>query len=245
MKWDDVNSQAARINGKLWFSKPGGGTYICSASAVTSAGKSLIATASHCVRDKAGFYTNFIYVPAHSQESGSYAPYGEWTAKEIYSANDEGHGGSNDVAFIVLNPNSKGRKLEDVTGASGLIFNIPRDKAEQFTFQFGYPGNRFGGQDLTYCYNKGTYTEGWLKRPCNMGGGSSGGPVVTDYSHSPTSYGYTFGVHSVTYGGDPAIKGHVTFGDMEQRLYNKASPGAGHNPGIGGHPPGCQDCIRP
>ena len=222
LKWDDANSQAARINGKLWFSKPGGGTYVCSASAVTSAGKSLIATASHCVRDKDGFYTNFFYVPAHSQESGSYAPYGEWTAKEIYSANDEGHGGSNDVAFIVLNPDSKGRKLEDVTGASGLIFNIPRDKAEQLSFRFGYPANRYGGQELTYCYNKGTYEEGWLKHSCNMTGGSSGGPVVTDFPHNAYSYGHIFGVASVTYGGTPATTGQATFGDTEQRTYKEA-----------------------
>ena len=78
-----------------------------------------------------------------------------------------------------------------------------------------------------------------------MTGGSSGGPVVTDYPHNAYSYGYTFEVASVTYVGTPATTGQATFGDTEQRLYNKAPPGAGHNPSIGGHPTGYQDCIRP
>lgn len=223
LKWDNAESSAARINGKLYLTMTDGQGASCSASVVASAGKSLITTASHCVRDKAGFYKNFSFYPGYSKEGGSEDPYGKWGAVKIFSATPDGHGGVNDVAFIVLKRDNHGRLLEEVTGASGLIFNISPNKAEQLSLQFGYPSNRFSANELTYCYSKGTYTENWLKIPCDMGPGSSGGPLVADYADGSTFYGYTFGVGSVSYiGTTPTITGNPTFGNVVKKVYEEA-----------------------
>lgn len=222
LRWNGEKTLAARINGKLWFSDKDGNRYVCSASTVASAGKSLIATASHCVRNKKGYFTNFLFIPAFSQKNGTAAPYGEWTANEIFSANNEGHSSGNDVSFISLKSDKNGMKIEDLTGASGLFFNISPNLAEKLSFRFGYPGNHDGGQELTYCYTKGKYEKDFLRHYCNMTGGSSGGPVVTDFPQNGYSYGHTFGVTSVSYGGTPALTGLALFGDVEQRTYQRA-----------------------
>lgn len=222
LKWDAAQTPAARVNGKLWLTDTEGNRSVCSASTVASAGKSLIVTASHCVRNKKGYFTNFLYIPGYSKMRSSATPFGEWAASQIYSANIDGSTSNNDVAFIALKPDQNGRKIEDVTGASGLFFNISSNLAEKKSFRFGYPGNHYNGQELTYCYTGGVYEKDYLIHECNMTAGSSGGPSVTDFPHDSYSYGHTFGVNSIRYVGTPVRTGQALFGDLEQRIYQKA-----------------------
>lgn len=222
LRWKGTNTLAARVNGKLWFSATDGKNYFCSASTVASAGESLIVTASHCVRNAKGYYTNFLYIPDYSGSRGMTSPYGKWTAKQIFSVNDEGQTGDNDVAFITLNPDEQGRHIETVTGASGLIFNISDNVVKKRVFRFGYSGGHDYGQQLTYCYNNGKYENKLVKHQCNMKDGSNGGPVVTDFPHDNDAYGLTFGVTSVSYGGAPGFTGQAPFNDTVFRLYQKA-----------------------
>lgn len=222
LRWDAAQTLAARFNGKLWLTDTEGNRAVCSASTVASAGKSLIVTASHCVRNKKGYFTNFLYIPGYTKLKSSATPYGEWAASQIYSANTEGSTSNNDVAFIALKPDENGRKIEEVTGASGLLFNISSSLAEKKSFRFGYPGNHDNGQELTYCYTGGVYEKDYLRHECNMTAGSSGGPSVTDFPHGSYSYGHTFGVNSVRYGGTPVRTGQALFGDVAQRTYQKA-----------------------
>src|SRR4029453_2045217 len=56
------------VIGKLFFTIPGAGNYVCSAAVISYR---LIATAGHCVASGNGdYYTNFSFVPALRNRSG-------------------------------------------------------------------------------------------------------------------------------------------------------------------------------
>src|SRR4029079_6443316 len=66
-----------RTTGRLFFTIPGQGNFVCSASAIQAR---IVLTAGHCVHSGAngnsGFYTNFLFVPAFRNGN---APYQSWT----------------------------------------------------------------------------------------------------------------------------------------------------------------------
>ncbi|MDR7081190.1 V8-like Glu-specific endopeptidase [Arthrobacter ginsengisoli] len=182
--------------GKVFFSL-GGANYVCSGNSVSSANKSTVATAGHCVNEGPGaFATKFTFVPAYLDGS---APYGMWTANALYAPTQWTSGGdmTYDTGFAVMDP-LNGESLADVVGASGLEFNAERGLDYK---AFGYPAAPpFNGESLKSCsgtatddpYNPDFNTQGI---PCNMTGGSSGGPwfigsSATGYQNSINSYGY-------------------------------------------------------
>ena len=183
--------------GKVFFTM-GGANYVCSGNAVSSDNGSTVATAGHCVNEGPGAYaTNFIFVPAY--ENGA-APYGKWTAKALYAPTEWVSNGDMtfDTGFAVVNPDAKGRQLTDVVGGSGVAFN----QARGLTYtSYGYPAaSPFNGETLKSC--TGTATDdannpqfGTQGIPCDMTGGSSGGPwfigIGSDgVQNSINSYGY-------------------------------------------------------
>ncbi|QDG64363.1 serine protease [Pseudarthrobacter sp. NIBRBAC000502771] len=183
--------------GKVFFTL-GGTNYVCSGNAVTSTNRSTVATAGHCVNEGPGAYaTNFVFVPAY--DNGA-APYGKWTAKALYAPTQWASNGdmTYDTGFAVMNPDAKGRKLTDVVGGSGTAFN----QARGLTYtSYGYPAAApFNGETLKSCTgtasndsnNPQFNTQGI---PCDMTGGSSGGPWFIGngpdgLQNSINSYGY-------------------------------------------------------
>jgi hypothetical protein len=182
--------------GKVFFTL-GGTNYVCSGNSVSSTNKSTVSTAGHCVNEGPGaFATKFTFVPAYLNGS---APYGMWTAKALYTPTQWSAGGdmTYDTGFAVMNP-LNGQSLADVVGGSGVQFNAARGLSYK---SFGYPAARpFNGESLKSCsgtatndpYNPQFNTQGI---PCNMTGGSSGGPWFigsssTGYQNSINSYGY-------------------------------------------------------
>ncbi|MCO4238577.1 trypsin-like serine peptidase [Pseudarthrobacter raffinosi] len=183
--------------GKVFFTL-GGANYVCSGNAVAATNKSTVATAGHCVSDGPNSHaTNFVFVPAY--ENGA-RPYGTWTAKALYTtAQWEGSGDiSYDTGFAVMN--QLGRAfLTDVVGGSGVAFN--EDRGLQYT-SYGYPAAKpFSGERLWSCTGTATKdtnnpqfnTQGI---PCDMNGGSSGGPWFIGsgpdgFQNSVNSYGYS------------------------------------------------------
>ncbi|MEZ2389900.1 serine protease [bacterium RCC_150] len=182
--------------GKVFFTL-GGVNYVCSGNSVTSENQNTVSTAGHCVNEGPGvFATNFTFVPAYSDGA---APYGKWTAKALYTTPQWSSKGEiqYDTGFAVVNTRN-GQNLADVVGASGVQFNAARGLAYR---SFGYPAaSPFDGESLKSCsgaatndpYNPQFNTQGI---PCNMTGGSSGGPwfIGTDgtgYQNSVNSYGY-------------------------------------------------------
>ncbi|MFJ6002812.1 trypsin-like serine peptidase [Arthrobacter sp. NPDC092385] len=205
--------------GKVFFTMDGQ-NYVCSGNSVQSGNQSTVATAGHCTHDLAsGWATNFVFVPAYSNGA---APYGKWTARSLHAAaewvarNDINYDG----AFAVVNT-LNGKTLSATVGASSIGFNMARS----LTYSaYGYPAaSPFNGERLYSCYGTasadrigGTQSQGI---PCDMTGGSSGGPWfvgsgAAGTQNSVNSFGYS-SQKNVMYG--------PYFGSSIQSAYSTAA----------------------
>ncbi|MHC6219881.1 trypsin-like serine peptidase [Arthrobacter sp. MMS24-S77] len=206
--------------GKVFFTL-GGVNYVCSGNSVTSANQSTVSTAGHCLNEGPGaFATNFTFVPAYLNGA---APYGKWTAKALYTTSQWSSNGDMqyDTGFAVMNT-LNGQRLSTVVGASGVQFNAARGLAYK---SFGYPAaSPFNGESLKSCsgtatndpYNPQYNTQGI---PCNMTGGSSGGPWFIGTSSS----GYQNSVNSYGYGSNSTKMYGPYWGTVIQGTYQTAS----------------------
>jgi V8-like Glu-specific endopeptidase len=205
--------------GKVFFTL-GGQNYVCSANAVQSTNQSTVATAGHCTYDlSAGWASKFVFVPAYNNGS---APYGMWSATSLHSTSEwvSRNDISYDGAFAVVAP-LNGRTLSATVGASKIGFNLARG----LTYSaYGYPAaSPFNGETLKSCYGTasrdrigGTQSQGI---PCDMTGGSSGGPWFIGSGsggtqNSVNSFGYNI-QKNVMYG--------PYFGSSIQTAYSIAS----------------------
>ena len=206
--------------GKVFFTL-GGSNYVCSGNSVSSTNKSTVSTAGHCLNEGPGaFATKFTFVPAYLNGA---APYGMWTAKSLHAPTQWSSGGdmTYDTGFAVMNSRN-GQKLADVVGASGLQFNAARGLSYK---AFGYPAAApFNGESLKSCtgtatndpYNPQFNSQGI---PCNMTGGSSGGPWFIGTS----STGYQNSVNSYGYGSKSTTMYGPYWGSVIQQVYNTAA----------------------
>ncbi|MFF1384933.1 trypsin-like serine peptidase [Arthrobacter sp. NPDC058288] len=207
--------------GKVFFTM-GGSNYVCSGNSVVSNNKSTVSTAGHCVNEGPGaFATNFVFVPAYLDGA---APYGKWAAKALYAPTQWSSAGDMqyDTGFAVVSQ-LNGQSLADVVGSSGVQFNAARGLTYK---SYGYPAAApFNGQSLVSCtgpasddpYNPQFNTQGI---PCDMTGGSSGGPWFigtssNGYQNSINSYGYSGAPSKVMYG--------PYWGSVIQQAYSSAS----------------------
>ncbi|MDI3423325.1 trypsin-like serine peptidase [Streptomyces luteolus] len=192
----------------------------CSGNAVTSANKSTVLTAGHCVKMDGAWHTNWVFVPEYKDGQ---APHGKWTAAKTLSTpqwtatEDINY----DVGAAVVNP-LDGKKLTDVVGAQGVAFNTGYNKK---MYAFGYPAaDPYDGSKLIHCSGNSIQdpllsTDHGLS--CDMTGGSSGGPWFQDFDeasgtglqNSVNSFGYTF---------LPGYMFGPYFGDDAKNLYEKA-----------------------
>ena len=206
--WTSGGSVAA-TTGKVFFTS-GGSRYVCSGSVVDSEHGNLVLTAGHCAHDGAGgsYVTDFAFYPRY--RSGADSTLGVWTvANGNLLTTDEwattANAFENDAAFAKVTPRANGQTLEQAIAAAGGIiptmnFSHPADNTK--ISAFGYPAaGKYNGQTLTYCSGPvltGYDREQTLSIPCDMTGGSSGGPwfnpFTTSYSgslNSLNSYGYS------------------------------------------------------
>lgn len=214
--------------GKVFFTM-GGKDFVCSANSVTAANKSVVSTAGHCVNEGPGSYAErFVFVPSY--DNGD-APYGEWTGVSAYTPDEWSQRGdiNQDTAFVVVDK-LDGATLADTVGATGVAFNQARGR--QYT-SFGYPAAPpFDGETLRSC--QGTASDDTVGGPgrqsqgipCDMTGGSSGGPWFlgsgyngpSSVQNSVNSYGY--GKNSTT-----------MYGPYWGSTIQKAYKGAVNDPG--------------
>jgi V8-like Glu-specific endopeptidase len=212
--------------GKVFFTMAGV-NYVCSGNAVSSTNKSTVATAGHCVNEGPGqFVTNFVFIPAY--ENGS-APYGKWTARDLYTPAQWSSAGDMqyDTGFAVMNP-LNGRYLSDAVGGSGVEFNAARGLTYK---SFGYPAaSPFTGQTLVSCY--GTASDDKRNSqfnsqgiPCDMTGGSSGGPWFIQGSNPETSgsNGFQNSINSYGYSSGSAVMYGPYWGLAIQETYTSAA----------------------
>jgi V8-like Glu-specific endopeptidase len=207
--------------GKVFFTL-GGENYVCSGNAVASGNKSTVATAGHCLNQGPGaFATNFVFVP---QYQDGIEPYGAWTASEYFTPTQWSAGGdiSYDTGFAVMAPREDGALLEDVVGGSGVLFNAARGL--QYT-SYGYPAAKpFNGERLWSCTGTATNdatnpqfaTQGI---PCNMTGGSSGGPWFVGSG----SDGLQNSINSYGYSPKPVMYGPYWGSVIEETYYSAAA----------------------
>lgn len=165
--------------GKVFFTNAGQ-NYVCSGTAVKSLNQSVVDTAGHCLYWNRNWVDNLIFCPLY--DSGN-TPYGCWAARDLEvpadwldaRPNDLHH----DMGMAIVASNSQGT-LTDLVGGAGWAYNQP---ANQPFYAYGYPaGHPFDGQTRQSC-DQGSSGKSWkhgggtvISIPCNMTGGSSGGP---------------------------------------------------------------------
>lgn len=212
--------------GKVFF-KLGDKEFWCSASAVASKNRNLVATAGHCAYDpKQGRAADYwIFIPGYSQGR---TPYGIYVGHSLnLHENFTARGDYDyDYAFVTVHdgfvwkpgktPNTYEMEsvgsLEDNVGGQGLTLNRGVGLS---VFAFGYPaaphidGSRpYDGQRMLWCDGR-TYrtkaptrlVEMGISLPCTFTGGASGGPWLVGYD-TKRGLGYLNGVNSFAWDTD-------------------------------------------
>lgn len=192
----------------------------CSGTAVTSANKSVVFTAGHCVKLNGAFHANWVFVPGYDRGD---RPDGTWpaitllTTPQWNSSEDMNY----DIAAAVVAPQD-GKSLTDVVGGQGVVFNQPRGRQ---TYAFGYPaGAPYDGSKLVYCSGR-TFDDHLGSRAqglsCGMTGGSSGGPWFVGFDER-TGSGLLNSVNSFKYNFASYWMFGPYFGPEAEAVYNTA-----------------------
>jgi V8-like Glu-specific endopeptidase len=210
--------------GRFFFTEEPGGDSWCTATAVPSANRDTVVTAAHCVhpgftRDDTEIKAkNIVFVPAYDHGK---APKGVFAARAFVVPTDYSLM-PKDVAMVVLAP-QHGKRVADAAGTQKIAFGTkPTGPANMF----GYPGSTLAhGELLMRCTVTATLFdngEGW-QSPCDMAGGSSGGPWLADFD------GRTGTIFSVVSRGGLDEDLHTTnlegpaMGDAAKQAYVKAA----------------------
>src|SRR3954454_23774238 len=79
----DTRSYPNRVNGKVFFTRPGVGNFVCSGTVVTAGNQSTVITAGHCVHDGGSWSNNFAFAPGYHTVNGvGTSPSGVWPASD-------------------------------------------------------------------------------------------------------------------------------------------------------------------
>lgn len=209
-----VNSTAGRV-----FFTFQGRNASCSGNAVTSANKSTVLTAGHCVKLEGAFHTNWAFVPAYNNGN---APFGTWTAR-LTRATPQWVASEDinfDVGAAVVNTLG-GQSLTDVVGAQGVAFNQPK---AQNMYAFGWPAAApYDGTKMIYCSGRtfNALISTGIGMTCNMTGGASGGPWFQQFNEA-TGTGVQNSVNSYKINLFSFWMFGPFFGVDAQNLYNTA-----------------------
>ncbi|MFF3849800.1 trypsin-like serine peptidase [Streptomyces sp. NPDC002328] len=209
--------------GRLFFVNSKGQDTWCTASAVTSANRSVIMTAAHCARlgsSPVNTYSDLVFVPGYAKGK---APYGRYVVKATMTPRSWAEDTVNDVAAMVVATPAKGKRLTDAVGAQNIAFG--RAVGERVAV-FGYPGTTpQRGEQLLYCAGTNQRAPQSEQRvPCDLGGGASGGPWLAGFN-STTGKGTVVSVnsHGEGKGGSPMYG--PTFDKTAKALYDAAQRG--------------------
>jgi V8-like Glu-specific endopeptidase len=173
--------------GKLFFTKPGIGDYLCSGAVIKPR---IILTAGHCVHNgngnNNGFYTNFIFVPAYRDGT---APYQRWSGSYVVTTPDWYTGGGNvpnpaDYAMIELADYSSGGTLQKIGDITGYLGYLTQNLIPNHATLLGYPSNLDNGEKM-HQVTAGSFQSqqslNVVEYGSDMGGGSSGGPWIQNF----------------------------------------------------------------
>ena len=214
----DPNAQPYPAVGKVFF-KIDGGIFVCSAAIVDSPGRSLVWTAGHCVRDpgrRGQFASKWVFVPGYDQGS---SPYGVWPAKVLWTnAGWVGKDQAFDYSAAILRPKN-GQRVQKAVGSS-LSMDI-NPAAKQDWQAVGFPAAGMFADSMWHClsgfYRRDNFPSAGpapIGIGCNMTGGASGGPWITEDGKlgAVTSYGYN---------SEPGAVYGTYLGTAANKLYKK------------------------
>ena len=240
----DTTSFPNRVHGKVFFTRPGAGNFVCSGTVVDAGNRSTVITAGHCVHSGGAWSTNFAFAPGYrSVNGGGNAPYGVWAASDESAPQPwvDSENLKYDVGAAVIAMNTSGQSLENVVGGRGIVFNQATSQGYR---SYGYPAqatsaHSFDGTRLWACDSSPPIADSpttasgpnTLGIGCDMTAGSSGGGWVTN----PSS-GYLNGVNSYKYTSQPNMMYGPYFGSTIQSLYSFVAaepPGTPHSSGVG------------
>ncbi len=220
--WPARHDWVSLTNGKVLFDKADGSTgWNCSGVVVTTEARNTVFTAGHCVHGGEGedWHRNWVFIPDYYYDD---RPLGTWNARPggLWSLSGWTDDGDNsyDIGAVVMQNNSAGQKLMDVTGSQGIRINGPDDPS---VYHFGFPlepNPPFDGEDLMNCdgpTDRGFFS-GDLQMACNMQGGASGGAFLADFNGD---WGYTVSLNSYHEGDDLTQIFGPYFGDGAHNLY--------------------------
>ncbi|QIB47919.1 trypsin-like serine peptidase [Streptomyces aureoverticillatus] len=207
--------------GRLFFVNAGGADTWCTATAVKSANKSAVMTAAHCVRrGSSPFNTNLdmVFVPAYHKGK---QPYGAFAVRSAATPRTWETDSTNDMATLVVDANKKnGKKLTDAVGGQTVAFNRP---VGDTISAFGYSATRPQlGEELLRCKGKAKKKQdGAQAIPCDMTGGSSGGPWLADFN-ATTGKGVLVSVNSALDSMTPTEMQGEVFKGTAKKVYDRA-----------------------
>ena len=198
--------------GRLVFTVPGKGDYLCTANVVSSNNHDVISTARHCVMDisTGQTYDNFRFAPSYDRGN---APYGWWNWRSMgWRIDDTSPGGDN--AFIVLSTGGNGNShVQDVVGGAGIGFNWA---SNNYAHGLGIPADK---DYAVWCEGQ-PYDgpQGGVQIPNCVGlsGGASGGAFIVDYQGDGSA------VQTASYFGSWGDSYFAYYRDAAWQVYNGA-----------------------
>lgn len=237
-------ADAPVVTGKVLFTM-GGSDYVCSGSVVADAvagdDEALILTAGHCVNDGPNRWaTNWTFFPDYGSSGAdrtvrdcATTALGCWTASQLITSSawaDSGSAFDYDFAFARVGLGGHGEltSLEAALAAveanpAAVAFGQPRN---EFLAGFGYPAARpYDGRDLYYCAGEVTNPTASagspLGIPCDLTGGSSGGPWFQDFN-AVEGVGTVVSLNSFKYRSDKGTMYGPYFGTYAEATYEVA-----------------------
>lgn len=175
-----------RAVGKLFFTIPGEGDFVCSASVLRPR---VLITAGHCVHKgsggTAGFYTNWKFIPAYRDGNAPLQTW-NWTYVATTKTWATGNGGvpnAADYAMIELEDRTFNGVLQKIGSITGFFGYQTLSLIPNHAHLLGYPCNLDSCQKMhqVTAQSARTVAPNNAEYGSDMGGGSSGGPWVQNF----------------------------------------------------------------
>lgn len=172
--------------GKLFFTVPGQGNFVCSASVVRPR---VVVTAGHCTHKgsggAAGFYTNFYFVPAYRDGA---APFQGWYPNYVMTTSAWSVGGGSvpneaDYSMFQMSDNYMNGAYTKIGNVTGYLGYQTQALAANHATLLGYPCNLDSCSKMhqVNAGNGDTVFPNNVEYGSDMTGGSSGGPWIQNF----------------------------------------------------------------
>ncbi|MCO1574664.1 hypothetical protein M8C13_02695 [Crossiella sp. SN42] len=208
-----------RTVGVLYILRPNGSVQsTCTAATVSSATRSLIVTAAHCLAPggTGAYYHSFEFLPGFSPDQPR--PFGTFKSirPSVAPAWLHNRDYAFDVGFLSVQRNEFGQRLGDAVGENGFQPNQPVSAPRTvWGYQDGFVQQSCFGQTYSYDATR-------IAINCRYDLGASGGPWLRDYN-ATSQLGLVNGVNSQS-GSGFATSSY--FGDAIWNLYQERANGS-------------------